>query len=112
MAGAGQIRSGRKTVSAAGTAERLVASSTIAEWVHIQALVNNTGAGTSKEVVIGGSDVVAAVATREGLLVAPGGGFQEEIGVRIPGPIDLADIWVDAITNDNGVNFAYMEARN
>jgi hypothetical protein len=97
------IRSGRKTVTTAGTAERLAAASTPADWLLIQAEANNTG-----EVVLGDSLVVAAEATRQGLQLNPAISV-ELMPILIRGPLDLTDLWLDVSVNTDGTHFIYME---
>lgn len=86
-----QITSGRKTVTTAGVAEKL--PSLEAESVSVQALLGNAG-----KVVIGGSDVVAALATRKGIYLGPGD------KLTIPTD-DVSDLWVDAVTSGDGVSY-------
>ncbi len=89
------IGDGRKTVATAGTAEALAAS-TPAKVVFITAETDNTN-----PVTVGGSTVVGAEATRRGTPLYPG----ETITLLCD---DLADIYVDAITNGEGVTFTYL----
>jgi hypothetical protein len=86
------LLSGRKTVAATGTAERIGASQSI-EAVAVQALAANTN-----PVVVGGSDVVAAASTRKGIYLNAGDVCSIEAD-------DLGDIWIDAVTNGEGVTF-------
>jgi len=95
------IRSGRKTVTTAGAAERLAAT-TPADWLMIQAESDNTG-----NVCIGGSNVVAATGSRVGVFVEESVAFGTP--VFIPGPLDLTDVHVDVTVNGDGVHFIYME---
>ena len=82
---------GEKDVAAAGTAEALAAS-TACSWVIIQAKRSNTGL-----VAVGGSDVVVGT-----------NGIDLEAGAVMTLPIaDLASVFVDAATNDEGVTFVY-----
>lgn len=89
------ISDGRKTVAAAGTRETLVASSTPCKVVAITAETDNT-----EIVVVGGSTVVAALATRRGTPLYPGDSTAFEID-------DLVDINVDVLVNGEGVTFTY-----
>lgn len=84
---------GIKLVTAAGTAEALVSSSTPNRLVEIQARPENTGV-----VVIGSSTVVAAAGTRRGYALVPG----QSVALRIK---DLANIYVDATVSGEGVSF-------
>ena len=106
----GQIRDGQKKVAVAGTRERLVSSSTPAMWVKLSSLPTNAGANAALwDVVVGGSTVVQAPASRRGVPIDPVSSFEKEIGQFIPGPIDLTDIWLDVGTANNGACFIYME---
>lgn len=95
----GQMRSGSKTVTTAGTAERLVANSTPCTWVRIQCNEGNAG-----DIAIGDSSVIAAVATRIGTAVQK----TLKAGLQLP-ECDLTDIWIDAINSADQANFSYME---
>jgi len=91
------IADGRKVVAVAGTAETLVAGSTPCKKVNITAEVDNTLA-----VVVGGSTVVAALATRRGIPLLPGestGWFEID---------DLLDIYLNAIVAGEGVTYIYL----
>ena len=91
-----------QAVAAAGTAEALVASETLVNSVILNADSGNTG-----EIAIGDDNVVAAVATRRGQPLAPGESVTisgEFFGGSATDLINLADIYVDAINNDDKVN--------
>jgi hypothetical protein len=91
------IADNRKTVTTAGTRERLVAASTTCKYVIITALSSNTG-----RVMIGGSTVVAAVgATSRGVPLNAG----EKFGLPAD---DLYDIYIDSTVNGEGVMFVYL----
>jgi hypothetical protein len=90
------VSQGRKAVTAAGTAERLVSTNTPCRKVEIQALEAN-----SDMVVIGGSGVVAAAATRQGIALIPGQVFT----LRVE---DLYNIYVDAVVSGEGVSYVYF----
>lgn len=98
----GQLRSGNKTIAAAGVAERLVAATTRAAWVFIQK--NDASVG---DVVVGGSDVVAAAGSRKGFYLPDHSSdyFDSHI---IKGPLDLTDVWVDCTSNGAKVHFIYL----
>lgn len=89
------INDGRKTVTTAGTRERLVASSTPAIQVIITAEEDNTG-----RVVVGGGNVVAALGSRRGIPLGPGDG----ITLDMP---DLYNIYLDTTVDGDGVTFLY-----
>lgn len=86
---------GRKTVTSGGTAVPLVASSTPCFWVTITAETDNTGV-----IAVGGSTVVAALGTRRGLALAAGASVTLSIN-------DLANVYIDATVNTEGVTFTY-----
>lgn len=85
---------GRKVVTTAGTAVA-IASTTAAAKVIITACTDNTDL-----VTVGASTVVAALATRRGIPLAPGQSV--EIGCT-----DLADVFIDSLVNGEGVTFLY-----
>ena len=85
----------RKTVTAAGTRVAL-ASSTACKQVIITAETDNTG-----NITVGGSTVVAALATRRGIPLAAGDSVALEID-------NLADVFIDSTVNGDGVTFAYF----
>jgi hypothetical protein len=90
------IKDGRKTVTTAGTAERLVSSSTKARKVTIMAELDNTD-----YVCVGGSTVVAALGTRRGIPLSAGSSVTLDVE-------NLYDIYVDAAVNGEGVTFLYQ----
>jgi len=88
------IGHGVKIVTTAGT-DVVLAESTAAKWVTIQAQTDNTGL-----IAVGGSGVDATEATGTGVALAAG----ESITL----PIDnLADIYIDSTVNGEGVRFTY-----
>lgn len=89
------IADGRKVVTTAGTRVTL-ASSTACKQVVITAETDNTGI-----VVVGGSTVVAALATRQGVPLAAG----DSVAIEID---NLADVYLDSTVNGDGVTFAYF----
>jgi hypothetical protein len=89
------IADDRKVVTTAGTRVTL-ASSTACEQVVITAETDNTGI-----VVVGGSTVVAALATRRGIPLYPGDTISLEID-------NLADVHLDSTVSGDGVTFAYF----
>lgn len=99
-----QIRDGNKAITAAATRERLAATDTTAAWLMIQGNAGNVG-----EVVVGGATVVAAEATRRGILLHPVATSVEMAPVFIPGPINLYDVWVDCTENGDKCHYVYLE---
>lgn len=89
------IASGRKVVAAAATAETLAASTACRE-VTITAELDNTGV-----VVLGGSAVIAALATRRGHPLNAG----DSVTIPID---DLAKIYLDVTVSGDGVTYAYL----
>lgn len=88
------LNTGRKTVTTAGTAEAIAASTTC-KWVQITAETDNTGI-----VVVGDSGVIASLSTREGTPL--------NAGDTVTIPIDnLADVYIDSTVNGEGVSFLY-----
>lgn len=88
------ISDGRKTVTTGGTAEAL-ASSTACKKVTITAETDNTGL-----VVVGGSSVVASLATRRGTPLYAGDSMEFDID-------NLADVYLDVTVNGEGVTYTY-----
>lgn len=87
--------SGRATVTAAGTAEQLTSTSTKCIWVTVTAELNNTGV-----ICIGGSSVVAALATRTGTPLEAGDSAYVPIA-------DLSYLYIDATVTGDGVTYDY-----
>ena len=86
---------GQKTVTAGGTPEALVGSSTETKLVVIQAKKSNTN-----DVYISGTGVKGVsivLSARESFA------FRATLGAKI----DLAELFIDVDTNDEGVNFVY-----
>ena len=90
------IKDGRKIVTAAATRETLVASSTPAKLVLITAKTNNTGV-----IVVGGSTVIALLATRRGTPLLAGDSVLLEVD-------DLLDVYLDTTVDGDGVTYAYL----
>lgn len=93
------IGDGRKTVAAAGTAEKLSSTSTPVLSVEIRALDANT-----KPVAIGASTVKAKASEARGRLLKAGE------NVRLEGISNLNQIFVDAEVNGEGVSYFYTQA--
>lgn len=89
--------SGRKTVSSAGTAERLVASTTDCKYIIV-----NAGLGNTNPVVVGGSGVVALEGSQEGIILIPG---NNPVRIDID---DVTEVWVDSQTSGDAVAFTYF----
>jgi hypothetical protein len=86
------LQNGRKTVTTAGTAVQLGAS-TGAESVAITALSTNTGV-----ICVGGSGVKAATSERTGIALSAGQ------SASVPTD-DVGDIYLDATVNGEGVSW-------
>ena len=89
------IRDGRKVVTTAGTAERLVSSETACRKVTIMAELDNTG-----YVVVGDSTVVASLSTRRGIPLGAGTSITLDVE-------NLYPIYLDAETSGDGVTYIY-----
>jgi hypothetical protein len=90
------IGSGRKTVSVAGTRERLVDESTPAKLVIITALAGNGGTTTT------GSDaVVSALLNRAGGPLLPGKSTYMLVD-------DLLDVYLDVTVAGDGVSYTFL----
>ena len=89
------IHDNRAVVAASGTAVPLGGSVSIKE-VTITAETNNTDI-----VVVGGSTVVAALLSRKGTPLYPGGSITIEID-------NLAKIYIDARVSSEGVTFSCL----
>jgi len=94
--------SGRVVVTTGGTAVALSATSVAIRRVTITAEIDNTN-----PVTVGGSDVVGALATRRGVPLAAGASvtFHADDGVD-----ELSDVYIDAVTNTEGVTYLYSPA--
>lgn len=89
---------GVRKVTKAGTPLPLTATSTNCTSVTITAFAGNT-----KEVAIGGANVL--VAEKEGIVLAPGDRVQLTAGFDKVD--DLSKVFVDSEVNGEGVSFAY-----
>lgn len=89
------IANNRKVVTTAGTAVALAAT-TACKRVTITAETDNTGV-----IVVGGSGVVAALATRQGVPLNAGDTYELDI-------TDLASVYIDSTVNGDGVTFTYL----
>lgn len=89
------VGDGRKTVTTAGTAVALSTTTTIKE-VTCTAETDNTDI-----VVVGGSTVVASLATRRGNPLYPG----DSITLAAD---NLNEVYVDSLVNGEGVTFSYL----
>ena len=94
-----KIVSGRKAVTTAGVAEKIVAAVTYCYRVDLSADLGNTN-----PVVIGNSSVVAADSSQRGIVLVPG---NPPITILID---DVSKIYVDAQTDGDAVCFNYYKA--
>lgn len=102
------IFDGRKTVTSAGTAEKLEATvnSVRCSELTVTAEENNTG-----DIVVGASTVVAALATRRGILLAPGESYTFDAGTKSDkGQLDLATVFIDSEIDTDGVHFGGLKS--
>ena len=86
---------GRTTVTTAGTRVQISGTSTPCRVIHIQALETNTG-----NICVGGVDVVAAAATRKGIVIVPGGSYDVPLN-------NLNIAYIDSAVNSEGVSWEY-----
>lgn len=86
---------GRKTVTTAGTAVQLTATSTPCLWVLVQGLSANTTA-----VAAGTSTVIAASGTERGTVLMA----LDSVRILVD---DVSKVYVDARTNGEGVSYMY-----
>ena len=93
---ANKIVSGRKAVTVAGTAERLLTDSTFCYRIDLCADLGNTN-----PVVIGSSTVVAASGSQKGVILIPG---NDPITILVN---NVNKVWVDAQTSGDAVCFTY-----
>ena len=89
------VGDGRAFVTTPGTAVALAASTAIKE-VTVTSELNNLTV-----IVVGGSTVVAAEATRQGTPLYPG----DSVTLKSD---NLAEVFIDAITATEGVTFTYL----
>lgn len=85
---------GRKTVTAAGTAEAF-GTSTACKWIVATAETDN-----SQTVVVGGSTAIAALATRRGTPLEAG----DSCLILTD---NLADAYLDSLVTGEGITFTY-----
>lgn len=90
------IKSNRKVVASAGTAVAL-GGDVPCQKIEIMAETDNTD-----YVVVGGSDVVAALATRKGIPLIAG----QSITLYVN---NLSKVYLDAIVNTEGVTYTYYD---
>lgn len=90
------VTDGRKVVTTAGTRVALVSAPVAALRCTITAETDNTGA-----VVVGGSTVVASLATRQGVPLNAGDSYELEIS-------DLSRVYLDSEVSGDGVTYNYF----
>lgn len=102
------IFDGRKVVASAGTAVALEASGNAVrcQELTVTAEENNTG-----DIVLGASTVVASLATRRGILLAPGESYTFAPGlIGDDGRLDLATVFIDSEVSTDGVHFGGLKS--
>lgn len=108
------IITGSGEVAANGTAVALESTSGPATKVRSVIITAGSDNTAGEHIVVGDSNVVGALATRRGHPLAPGesitidGLTADERGTRGIGGgllVDLAEIYVDCITNDDRVSY-------
>ena len=90
------IQADRKVVAAVGTKESLVSSPVPCKVVIITAETDNTGI-----MVVGGSTVIATLATRKGTPLAAG----DSVVLQID---NLDKVFLDTTVNGDGVTYTYL----
>jgi len=95
------VRNFNVTITAAGTAQPLVASRAPAGWVLMQAAKGNTGS-----VYIGGTGITNGTTTTNGIELAKGDTISFP-AMGITEPYDLATIFVNADTNNDKLRVIY-----
>lgn len=97
-----RLISDNATVTTAGTRVPLSTYSQPVKWVQLQAKAGSDGA-----IVVGCALVIADAATRKGVIVpeesADGANVIEPL--ILEGPLDLANVYLDATTNTQTVNY-------
>ena len=93
----GRMSSGRKTVTTAGTAERITSSAFSIQKIVITAETDNTGV-----IVVGDANVVASLSTRQGIPLSAG----QSITLLLS---DLSKVWLDTTVNGDGVTYLYFQ---
>ena len=88
-------------VTTAGTREQLTADAAFTDLAApLKSICITAETDNTSIVVVGGSTVVAALATRRGTPLAAGQSITYYVD-------DLSDIYVDALVNGEGVTFSY-----
>ena len=95
MASGVPVGDNRKIVTTAATAEQL-STRVQCQTVCITAETDNTGI-----IVVGGTTVVAALATRRGIPLAAG----DSVEISTDSP---SNIWIDSTVSGDGVTFTYI----
>lgn len=93
---AGSLGGGRKTVTSAGTAERLVSTVSSTSWILIQAESDNTGL-----IAVGNSSVKAATTQQtNGIILSA----RESVTLPLS---DNREIYIDSTVSGDGVTYLY-----
>jgi hypothetical protein len=93
------MRTGTKTVSVAGSRERLAETATYIHGIWVAADMGNTN-----PVIVGDENVAAASGFQQGVILIPG-----NPSIRLPFD-DLSKVYVDAITNGDMLCYAVEAA--
>lgn len=91
------VTNGTKTITTAGTPEKLVAVATTCKYVIV-----NADLGASVVACVGGSDVTAANGSQKGVILIPG---NEPVRIDID---DVSKLWGDVQTNGGKIAFSYF----
>ena len=95
----GSLVTGTKTITIAGSAEQITATSTPIAGVWVSADLGNTN-----PVVVGDSSVVAASDFQQGVVLIPG---NPAVYIEVT---DLSSLYVDSITNGDKLCYAYVQS--
>ena len=101
-----EVVCGRKTVTTAGTAVRLVDERTLAKRIIIIAETDNTGV-----ISVGGTTVRANLSDRQGLPLFAGDSFPFKLNNKNDNYNDLRGIWLDSTVSGDGVTYIYFRAK-
>ena len=92
------IVSGTKTVTTAGTAVRITASSTPMKGIYLSADII-----VGKVIAIGDSGVVANVSGQKGIILIPG---NDPVFLKVS---DLSLLWIDSQTDGGKLSYCYLQ---
>lgn len=102
-----KLVSGTLVIDTPATAERITSTSTLVDWILLF-----SAAGETATIVVGDASVVAAAATRKGIVLPECGtdGANTIHPLRLDGPLDLAELWFDTLTAAGTVEYLYRKS--